>query len=99
MWSGQDALAIGLVDELGNLSDAIAAAEELAGLESGADRVYLPEQQDPFEAFVEDLMGVEMALNQLGLPVEDVREVRSFWRMVEGGDHVQARLPYAIRFN
>lgn len=99
VWSGQDALAIGLVDELGNLSDAIAAAEQLAGLESGADRVYLPEQQDPFEAFVEDLMGVEMALNQLGLPVEDVREVRSFWRMVEGGDHVQARLPYAIRFN
>ena len=98
VWSGKDALAIGLVDELGNLDDAIAAAEVLAGLESGADRVYLPEQQDPFEAFIEDLAGVEMMLSQMGMASEDLREVRSMWRMVDGGDRFQARLPYTIAF-
>jgi len=34
VWSGRDALKIGLVDELGNLNDAIVAAAEKAGIES-----------------------------------------------------------------
>ena len=36
VWSGQDALDHGLIDELGNYDDAIIAAAELAGLEEGA---------------------------------------------------------------
>lgn len=36
VWSGADALAIGLVDQLGGLNDAVAAAVRLAGLEPGA---------------------------------------------------------------
>lgn len=99
VWSGEDALEIGLVDELGNLADAIAAAEQLAGLESGAERVYLPAQQDPFEAFIEDFAGVEMALHQLGFAPEDVAEFRAVTRMVERGDRVQARLPFVLRFH
>lgn len=99
VWSGEDALEIGLVDELGNLADAIAAAEELAGLESGAERVYLPTQQDPFEAFIEDFAGVEMALHQLGFAHEDVADFRAVTRMVERGDRVQARLPFVLRFH
>jgi len=99
VWSGEDALAIGLVDELGNLNDAIEAAEVLAGLDPGADRVYLPEQQDPFEAFIEDLAGVEVVLDRLGLAGAELREVRSLLRMVDQGDRVQARIPYAISFH
>lgn len=36
VWVGTDALERGLVDRLGNLSDAIASAAELAGLEAGS---------------------------------------------------------------
>ena len=36
VWVGGDALGRGLVDELGDLDDALAAAAELAGLEEGA---------------------------------------------------------------
>ncbi len=99
VWSGEDALEVGLVDELGNLADAIAAAESLAGLESGADRVYLPAQQDPFEAFVEDFAGVEMALRQLGFDPALVSDFRAAARMVERGDRVQARMPFSLRFH
>lgn len=99
VWSGEDALEVGLVDELGNLADAIAAAESLAGLESGADRVYLPAQQDPFEAFVEDFAGVEMALHQLGFDPALVSDFRAAARMVERGDRVQARMPFSLRFH
>ena len=35
VWTGTDALGYGLVDELGGIDDAIAAAAELAGLEEG----------------------------------------------------------------
>ena len=36
VWLGQDALKLGLVDELGNIDNAIAKAAELAGLEDYA---------------------------------------------------------------
>jgi protease-4 len=41
VWSGQDAFDRGLVDHLGNLDDAIAAAAELAGLGEGYQVSYI----------------------------------------------------------
>ena len=37
VWSGEDALTVGLVDELGGLNTAIARAKELAEIEAGTD--------------------------------------------------------------
>ena len=48
VWLGKDALNIGLVDELGNIHQAIAKAAELAGLGQYAIVDY-PEKTDPFE--------------------------------------------------
>ena len=48
VWLGKDALTIGLVDELGNINQAIAKAAELAGLGQYAIVDY-PEKTDPFE--------------------------------------------------
>jgi protease-4 len=48
VWLGKDALNIGLVDELGNINQAIAKAAELAGLGQYAIVDY-PEKTDPFE--------------------------------------------------
>jgi protease IV len=39
VWSGADALALGLVDQLGGLNEAVAAAVRLAGLEPDAYRL------------------------------------------------------------
>ncbi len=44
--TGRQALEIGLVDELGNINDALAKAKEMAGL-SGQPRVYQPERDKP----------------------------------------------------
>lgn len=51
VWLGQDALRLGLVDELGNIDNAIAKAAELAELEDYA-LVYYPKPVDPFEEFM-----------------------------------------------
>ena len=48
VWLGKDALNIGLVDELGNINQAIAKAAELAGLGQYAIVDY-PKKTDPFE--------------------------------------------------
>lgn len=48
VWLGKDALEIGLVDELGNINNAIAKAAELANLGQYAIVDY-PEKTDPFK--------------------------------------------------
>ena len=48
VWSGADALQLGLVDQLGNLKDAIAVAAKLAGTDS-YKLVYYPEKKEWFE--------------------------------------------------
>lgn len=45
IFSGRQALAAGLVDELGNLQDAIAIAGKLGGIEGEPDVVYPPEEK------------------------------------------------------
>ena len=48
VWLGQDALRIGLVDQLGNLDDAIKKAAEMAELDD-YQITYYPEKKDPME--------------------------------------------------
>jgi protease-4 len=58
VWIGSDALVHGLVDELGGLDDAIAAAAELAELTDGEYGTKLIEQRlSPGEQMIVDLLG------------------------------------------
>ncbi len=85
VWSGTDAIRIGLVDELGGLEDAIAEAARMAGIED-YERLSLPKRKDPIEQLFEDLgMGVSNAMlhYQLGGDVDlikrfqQVKEIKS----------------------
>lgn len=51
VWLGAKAKEIGLVDEMGNIDDAIAKAVELANIES-YKLVYYPERKDPYEDLI-----------------------------------------------
>jgi len=51
VWLGKDAVEIGLVDEPGNINDAIGKAAELAALEQYAI-TYYPEVEDPMETLL-----------------------------------------------
>ena len=55
IWTGEDALELGLVDELGGMDAAIRAAREAAGLEAaGVARVSVyPKSQTPVEALLD----------------------------------------------
>ena len=54
VWLGSKGKEIGIVDELGNIDDAIAKAVELAGLES-YQLTYFPEKEDPYEELLKML--------------------------------------------
>lgn len=101
VWTGSDALEVGLVDELGDLDAAIADAAARAGLDSldEDEIVFLPEAIDPLEAFVQDLVGAEVlgdALIQAGIPAERWNQWLTVKRMVESKDRIQARMPFWI---
>jgi protease-4 len=98
VWTGQDALEIGLVDGFGGLQEAVKAAAELASM-SNYELVELPEVQDPFEAFMKDLIEVKHAtvLQELvGLTDADLAPLQQVQEILNG-DRYQSRL--LLNFN
>jgi protease-4 len=97
VWSGVDALEVGLVDELGSLYDAIEAAAEMAEMDGYRLRE-LPEMVDPLEQMIKELSGqtevglIERALGDgfgVARHIERLKEIAN----MKG---VQARLPFFI---
>jgi protease-4 len=76
VWTGAQAMEIGLVDEIGGLRAAVDAAKELAGIAPDA-RVQLkrfPQERDPFEAF-QELFGVSAQSAQAAARVNALMEL------------------------
>jgi len=97
IWSGVDALQIGLIDELGGLYDAIDVAVEVSGLEEYR-LLELPVLKDPIDQMIEQLTaGVYTKAMQmeLGPFYNDYTQIQSVLKW-EG---VQARLPYQIELD
>ena len=96
VWTGKRAIDKGLVDQLGDLDRAIAAAAKMAELDDYR-LVDYPEVKDPFAQLLEDLFGMEADTRvrllmkyqypELGKHYEFFQELQQ----VEG---VQARLPF-----
>lgn len=92
VWSGKDALEIGLIDEFGGLQAAIDWAAKEAGLENYKTRE-LPFLKDPVDAILGQLMGRQAHINTL---IETEWPVIRELRETMNGGPLQARLPYSI---
>ena len=58
VWTGLDALEFGLIDEIGNLDDAIAAAAELADMDDGSyGQIIIEKELTPGEQLAVDFLG------------------------------------------
>ena len=101
VWTGEKALELGLVDEIGDLEQAMILAAEEAGL-SKFRVVEYPNIKDPIKQIIDDLTGkddkkvkqasralIEEELGELYPYYEQMKEIRS----MKG---VQARMPYTI---
>ena len=94
VWTGEDAVEIGLVDALGGIYEAIAKAKELAGAEDAVVATY-PEKKSVFEEYIATL--TEMA-SQPATPVEQLKQTIGV-EYISDEPSVQARMPYYIEIN
>ncbi|MCW5899310.1 MAG: signal peptide peptidase SppA [Flavobacteriales bacterium] len=97
VWTGTDAKRLGLVDELGGLEDAIAAANELAGLDDPRI-VELPKQKELIEQILEDLKGGANAWAVTQVLGDDARTLRSYKQASEARRQmgILARMPFDL---
>lgn len=67
IWTGQQALEMGLVDKLGGLNDAVNVAAELAGI-SEFEVFYPTRLLSPYEQFIQEIsQNVSLSLNHFGI--------------------------------
>lgn len=94
VWTGENAKAIGLVDVLGDLGDAVEIASKMANLENYRI-VNLPEQKDPLQELIKSLSGdvrLRILQNELG---ESARYYKALDHL-KTTSGVMARLPYEL---
>jgi protease-4 len=100
IWTGRQAKANGLVDELGTLDDAIAAAKDLVHLKGEAELLILPKPKNIIDAFMESRFDTKLSVSALEkLPL--LRSLGHRLGMLENmlnlrGEPVWAIVPYQI---
>ena len=97
VWSGENAMEIGLIDKFGGLDDAIKLAAEIAGLENYRT-VSLPSQPDPFEQLFKsgtDNVRTYFLKKELG----DKYHYYEYFKKATQFNGIYARLPYDISIN
>ncbi len=98
VWSGVDAKKLGLIDELGGLNDAIAAAAELAEIEEYGIRKY-PKYKSGFEKLMEDIGGASLGTRQSFIEEEIGTEAYTLLKQVKSAMEqkgIQARMPFVL---
>lgn len=102
VWSGADALKIGLVDELGGLDQAIAVAAKDAKLGVNYSVVEFPEKKSLLEGLAEALSGEKPPLVKHDLGSRVAAKVMENWRWLSSFDDphgIYARLPFELELN
>jgi protease-4 len=93
VWSGQDALALGLVDRLGSLQEAIAAAAKMAKIDGYGLKEY-PETGSWIDELLQRKKSDPQAMIREQMGEESFRVYSELVRVHEMTRSVQARLPF-----
>jgi protease-4 len=96
VWTGTDALEIGLVDEIGGIEKAIAYAAEKAELGTDYRVTELPEQKDPFHQLIEEMSGQSRTKAALKAELGEYYNYIEYLQSVSKMKGVQARMPFYI---
>jgi len=98
VWTGRDALRIGLVDQLGGITDAINYAANTAKIKSKVVLYYPLKEEDPIAELIEKIEEQTMkksSVSSIEIPValmEYYKQIKS----LESYSGIQMRLPYQI---
>lgn len=76
VWSGEDAHRLGLVDTLGDLEGAVAAAAELAGISESYTVSYIEKEQELKDKILNEMLGQAVSLSsQTGYSISPVESM------------------------
>ena len=98
VWSGTEALKLGLVDTLGGLDAAIGLAASLADLDDYRIAA-LPVLKDPIEKFFEELFGKSSPDVYMKQALGEDYEYYRYLKEVRELKGVQVRLPFELKIN
>ena len=96
VWAGADAIELGLVDQLGDMEDAIAFAAEKAGLGTDYKVTELPKEKDFFVRIIESMNGTD----ELDAVLR--QKMGAYYQYYEGLENlqkntgIQARMPFDL---
>lgn len=93
VWSGEDALRLGLVDRMGSLQDAIYCAARMAKLDKYGLREY-PESKSWLDNLLNKQKSEPAAMIREQLGEEQYKIYAEMLRIKEMTNSIQARLPY-----
>jgi protease-4 len=94
VWTGKNALELGLVDVLGDLNDAVAIAKEMAGLDHYRI-VPLPQLKDPFEEIMKGF-STQMRVRAIERELGDAAKHYFALENIKNNSGIMARMPYGI---
>lgn len=100
VWTGRDAMAVGLVDEMGGLSDAIKFAAKKAGISKKKVLYYPLVKEDKLAAILEmvDNSSNQVSMKSTEMPKELLRYYEKL-KMLESYTGIQMRMPLEVTFN
>jgi protease-4 len=100
VWTGRDALEIGLIDKLGGLTDAINYAADKASIKDKKILYYPLKKEDKFTELLEQLQDDEMSeisMNHEQIPAELIKYYNQL-KKIESMTGIQMRMPFDIYF-
>jgi protease-4 len=98
VWSGEDAKRLGLVDELGNLDDAIAEAAAMANIKDYGIKKF-PKYKSGIERLIENMQGSSAEWKENMIQEEIGEKAYSIFKQIKSAIQqkgVQARMPFAL---
>jgi protease-4 len=101
VWTGADALKIGLVDQLGGIKDAINYAAKKAGIKEQKIRYYPEKKEDPILELIEGLTQEEQVKIQSSY-AEMPESLKFYYQQLKKLEQlkgIQMRMPYEIILN
>jgi protease-4 len=102
VWTGRDALKIGLVDKLGGLTDAINYAAENEGISNKKVLYYPLKEDDPISELIEKIEEETTSKNSKASTIELPVEIMNYYNQLknlESYSGIQMRLPYQIHIH
>lgn len=97
VWIGEDALKIGLVDEIGGLRDAMNYAAKKAEIDKPVYTYYPKDEKDKISELLMAFAGDEMKINNNALSIgKEGQKFLEIFRLVSEMKGAQARLPFLI---